>query len=125
MLRTLGKRPKHFTTYHNFFKRCECPLLKLSRILCSLIFALVSGVIELAVDETICRQVFGSSCHRDPLLSTHKRAQYSFGHKWVVLAVRFHWPWLKRPWSLPCLMALWVSEKNCPKYKLKHPPPLS
>jgi DDE superfamily endonuclease len=128
MLRTLGQRPKHFTTYHNFFKRCECPLLPLSRILCSLIFSLVPGVIELAVDETICRhsgpKVFGGSCHRDPLLSTHKRVQYSFGHKWVVLAVRFHWPWLKRPWALPCLMMLWISEKNCPKYGLKHRTPI-
>jgi len=128
ILRTLGERPKHFTTYHNFFKRCECPLLPLSRILCSLIFSLVPGVIELAVDETITRhsgpKVFGSCCHRDPLLSTHKRVQYSFGHKWVVLAVRFHVPWLNRPWSLPCLMMLWVSEKQCPKYGVKHRTPI-
>ncbi len=128
MLRTLGSRPKHFTTYHNFFKRCECPLLPLSRILCSLIFSLVPGVIELAVDETITRhsgpKVFGNCCHRDPLLSTHKRVQYSFGHKWVVLAVRFHVSWLNRPWSLPCLMALWVSEKQCPKYGVKHRTPI-
>ena len=128
MLRTLGSRPKHFTTYHNFFKRCECPLLPLSRILCSLIFSLVPDVIELAVDETMTRhsgpKVFGSCCHRDPLLSTRKRVQYSFGHKWVVLAVRFHVPWLNRPWSLPCLMALWVSEKQCPKYHVKHRTPI-
>jgi hypothetical protein len=128
ILRTLGKRPKHFTTYHNFFKRCECPLLKLSRILCSLIFAVVPKVIELAVDETITRhsgpKVFGGCCHRDPLLSTHKRVQYSFGHKWVVMAVRFHWPWLNRPWALPCLMMLWVSEKLCPKYQVKHRTPI-
>ncbi len=128
ILRTLGARPKHFTTYHNFFKRCECPLLKLSRILCSLIVAWVPGTIELAVDETICRhsgpKVFGACCHRDPLLSTHKRVQYSFGHKWVVLAVRFHVSWLKRPWVLPCLMALWVSEKHCPKYGVKHRTPI-
>ena len=128
ILRTLGSRPKHFTTYHNFLKRCECPLLQLSRILCSLIFSLVPGVIELAVDETICRhsgpKVFGVCCHRDPLLSTHKRAQYSFGHKWVVLAVRFHVSWLTRPWTLPCLMALWVSEKHCSKYGVKHRTPV-
>lgn len=128
ILRTLGERPKHFTTYHNFFKRCECPLLELSRILCSLIFSLVPAVIELAVDETITRhsgpKVFGSCCHRDPLLSTHNRAQYSFGHKWVVLAVRFHWTWLTRPWALPCLMMLWVSEKQCPKYRVKHRTPI-
>lgn len=128
ILRTLGKRPKHFTTYHNFFKRCECPLLKLSRILCSLIFSLIPGVIELAVDETLCRhsgpKVFGRCCHRDPLLSTKKRVQYSFGHKWVVVAVRFHWPWLKRPWSLPCLMMLWVSEKQCPKFDVQHRTPI-
>jgi len=128
MLRTLGSRPKHFTTYHNFFKRCECPLLPLSRVLCSLIFSLVPDIIELAVDETMTRhsgpKVFGSCCHRDPLLSTRKRVQYSFGHKWVVLAVRFHVPWLNRPWSLPCLMALWVSEKQCPKYHVKHRTPI-
>lgn len=128
ILRTLGARPKHFTTYHNFFKRCECPLLKLSRILCSLIFALVPGTIELAVDETICRhsgpKVFGVSCHRDPLLSTHRRIQYSFGHKWVVMAVRFHASRLTRPWALPCLMALWVSERHCPKYGVKHRTPI-
>ena len=128
ILRTLGRRPKHFTTYHNFLKRCKCPLLKLSRILCSLIFSMIPGVIELVIDETLCRhsgpKVFGACCHRDPLLSTKKRVQYSFGHKWVVLAIRFHWPWLKRPWSLPCLMMLWVSEKQCPKYKVKHRTPV-
>jgi len=88
----------------------------------------VDGVIELAVDETICRhsgpKVFGSCCHRDPLLSTQKRIQYSFGHKWVVLTVRFHWPWVKRPWALPCLMMLWVSEKQCAKYNVKHRTPI-
>lgn len=129
ILRTLGRRPKHFTTYHNFFKRCKCPLLKLSKFLCSLIFSCVDGVIELVVDETLTRhngpKVFGGGCHRDPLLSKQKRVQYSFGHKWVVLAVRFHWPWLKRPWALPCLMALWVSEKQCPKYKVKHRNPIA
>jgi hypothetical protein len=41
-----------------------------------------------------------------------------------VLAVRFHWPWLKRPWSLPCLMMLWVSQKQCPKYQVKHRTPI-
>jgi len=89
---------------------------------------LIPGVIELAVDETLARhsgpKVFGRCCHRDPLLSTKKRAQYSFGHKWVVMAVRFHWPWLKRPWSLPCLMMLWVSEKQCPKFDVQQRTPL-
>jgi hypothetical protein len=93
-----------------------------------LIFALIPGIIELAVDETLCRhsgpKVFGGGCHRDPLLSTRKRVQYSFGHKWVVLAVRFHVSWLKRPWALPCLMMLWVSEKQCHKYGVKHRTPI-
>jgi len=89
---------------------------------------LIPGVIELAVDETLSRhsgpKVFGRCCHRDPVLSTKKCAQYSFGHKWTVMAVRFHWPWLKRPWSLPCLMMLWVSEKQCPNFGVRHRTPI-
>ena len=96
--------------------------------MCSLIFSLIPGVIELTVDETLSRhsgpKVFGRCCHRDPLLSTKKHPQYTFGHKWVVLAVRFHWSWLKRPWALPCLMMLWVSEKECAKYGVKHRTPI-
>lgn len=125
MLRTLGPlRPKHFTCYHNFFRRSTCPLFKLSKILCSLIFSRCGDSIDLVVDETLSRhkgpKIFGRCFHRDPIRSSKKNVQYTSGHKWVVIGVRFRIPWIKRVWVLPCVMMLWVSEKHASKFKVRH-----
>jgi hypothetical protein len=119
---------KSFCSYHRVFSRAEICLFALARILATLLFHLIPGRIELVVDETISRhngkKVYAQSCHRDKVRSTHKNVCYTFGHYWVVLCVNVHMPFLSRPWALPFMALLWVSEKNCKKYNLKHRTPI-
>jgi hypothetical protein len=47
------------------------------------------GIIELAVDDTVCRQrgltIDGTGMHHDPLLSSRALQWVSWGHDWVVV----------------------------------------
>jgi hypothetical protein len=129
MLRSVFTKPeKHFGSYHRFLNRACWDMYELSRILCLLLFALIPGTIELVVDETLSRhcgaKVYGKSCHRDKIRSTKKRIAYTYGHEWIVLAVQISMPFLKRPWSLPIMAMLWLSEKNCKQYRRKHRTPI-
>lgn len=119
---------KQFGAYHRFLNRAQYSLFALSKMLCCLIFSFIPGTIELLVDETISRHsgkdVYGKSAHRDKIRSTKKRVCYAFGHYWVVLCVNIHMPFLKRPWALPIMSLLWMSEKECEKHHIHHRTPI-
>jgi len=69
--------------------------------------------IVVAVDDTLNRKtgppeadIWAAGMHHDPLLSTAKRAVFSFGHNWVVLSVQLRFPFAPdKIWSLPILMS--------------------
>lgn len=74
------------------------------------------GVIPLVGDDTVCehpgRTVHGKARHRDPVRSSHSYTAWRWGHKWVVLAVLVRFPFARRPWALPVLVALYRSPKD-------------
>lgn len=86
------------------------------------------GVVRLAGDDTVDehrgKKVYGKGCHRDAVRSTHTYTAYRWGHKWVVLAILVRFPWAKRPWALPVLVALYRSKKWNKQHGRRHKTPV-
>jgi hypothetical protein len=55
--------------------------------------------------------------------STHSFTAFRWGHKWVVLAVLVKFPFSRRRWALPLLVALYHSPKDDEKHGRKHKTP--
>jgi hypothetical protein len=130
LLRTLGAlAPGHPSSYHRVFSKRCWSLWRLARGLCAWVFdhlvppgrVLVAG--DDTVDEHRGENVFGKACHRDPVRSTHSYTAYRWGHKWVVLAVLVRFPFTRRLWALPVLVALYRSEKDNQKAGKRHKTP--
>jgi hypothetical protein len=55
--------------------------------------------------------------------STRSYTAFRWGHKWVVLAVLVRFPFSRRPWALPVLVALYRSEADTQKAGKRHKTP--
>lgn len=106
----------HLTSFLRLFSKRRWQPWKLARILCSLILMLVPERqdVHLAGDDTVDGHrginVYGKGCHRDAVRSSHSHLVFRWGHKWIVLSILVHFPWAKRAWALPCLVALYRPE---------------
>jgi hypothetical protein len=69
------------------------------------------------------RKVYGKARHRDPVRSSHSYTAWRWGHKWVVLAVLVQFPFARRPWALPVLVALYRSPQDNHKRGRPHRTP--
>jgi len=84
-----------------------------------------SGMIELAVDDTLCRKrglnVYGTGMHHDPLISSRAKPLTSWGHDWVVLTLIVRCPfWAPtKVWSLPIGFRLYRNRQGVTKGKKK------
>src|SRR5262245_26016584 len=130
LLRTLGcLAPGHPSSYHRVFSRRRWSCWRLAKGLCGWVFdhLVPDGPVLLAGDDTVeehpGEQVFGKACHRDPVRSTHSYTAYRWGHKWVVLSVLVRFPFTKRQWALPVLVALYRSEADNRKAGKRHKTP--
>jgi hypothetical protein len=118
-LRTLGAlAPGHPSSYHRVFSRRRWCGWRLAHGLADWVFdhLVPPGRVLLAGDDTVDghkgAHVFGKGCHRDPVRSTHAWTVFRWGHKWVVLAVLVRFPFSRRWWALPILVALYRTEKD-------------
>jgi hypothetical protein len=118
LLRTVGTlAPGHPSSYHRVFSRRRWSLWPLGRTLTRIILEtwLPTGPVFVAGDDTVDEhrgdRVYGKGCHRDAVRSTHSFTAYRWGHKWVVLAILVRFPFARRPWALPILVALYRPEK--------------
>lgn len=75
------------------------------------------------VDEHRGKKVYGKACHRDAVRSTHSFTAYRWGHKWVVLCILVKFPFARRPWALPILVALYRSKEWNNRHKRRHKTP--
>ena len=130
LLRTLGAlAPGHPSSYHRVFCKRRWSPWRLARGLAGWVFdhLVPEGRVTLAGDDTVDEhpgdKVFGKGCHRDPVRSTHAFTAFRWGHKWVVLAVLVKFPFSRRPWALPLLVALYRSEKDNEKHGRRHKTP--
>jgi hypothetical protein len=113
----------HHSRYHRFFSHARWSLDALCLVLASLLVAVFAplGLIELAVDDTLCRKrgltVYGTGRHHDPLISSRAKALVSWGHDWVVLCLIVRCPWWSptKVWCLPVLFRLYRNRQGLTK----------
>jgi len=118
LLRTLGALvPGQASTYHRVLSQARWSGLQLAALLLRWLlrhFA-ATGRIRLVgddpVDEHRGKKVYGKGRHRDAVRSSRNYTAFRYGHKWVVLAVLVSFPFARRPWALPVLIAL----SRCPQ----------
>jgi hypothetical protein len=130
LLRTLGAlAPGHPSSYHRVFSQRRWSSWRLAQGLAGWVFdhLVPEARVFLAGDDTVDEhpgdQVFGKGCHRDPVRSTHSFTAFRWGHKWVVLTVLVRFPFTRRQWALPLLVALYRSEADNQKAGRRHKTP--
>jgi hypothetical protein len=121
----------HHSCYHRFFSHAAWSLDHLSRTLARLLVRtfLPTGLIELAVDDTLCRKrgltLYGAGMHHDPLISSRALKLVSWGHDWVVLCLILRCPsWAPtKVWCLPVLFRLYKNRQGRTKGRKGHKAP--
>jgi hypothetical protein len=120
LLRTLrGLATGDKTSYPRVFSQAHWSGLQLACLLSRFLLRhlLPHGTVPLVGDDTVDshkgKKVYGKARHRDPVRSSHSYTAWRYGHKWVVLAVLFRFPFATRPWALPVLLDL-VTEESAP-----------
>jgi len=130
LLRTLGAlAPGDDSAYRRFFSQSRWSATSLVRALAGWVFDHLCGPgpILLAADDTVSEhpgdKVYGKSCHRDAVRSSHSFTAFRWGHKWLVLAVLVRFPWTKRSWALPILVVLLRNKRDDLKENGRHRSP--
>ena len=119
----------HPCSYHRVFSHRRWTVWGLGYALASFILThwVPQGPVSLAGDDTVeehpGRKVFGKARHRDPVRSSHTFTAWRWGHKWVVLAIVVQFPFTRRPWALPVLVALYRSPEWNTKHGQRHKTP--
>src|SRR6516162_7881762 len=117
------------STYHRVLSLAQCSGLTLASLLARFILRHFGpqGRVRLVGDDTVTehpgRKVHGKARHRDPVRSSHSYTAWRWGHKWVVLAVLVQFPFARRPWALPVLVALYRSPEDNQKRGRPHQTP--
>ena len=130
LLRTLGPLvPGDPSSYRRVFSHRRWSSWRLARILAGWVIdhLLPDGPVRLAGDDTVDehrgKNVYGKGRHRDPVRSTHSYTAFRWGHKWVVVAVLVRFPFARRLWALPVLVALYRSEAEDRRRRRRHKTP--
>jgi len=119
----------HHSRYHRFFGNAAWSIEDLFESLAREAIATFSpeGLIELGIDDSLCRKrgltILGTGMHHDPLLSSRKRVQVSWGHDWVILSLLIaNPPWSPtKVWALPVGMRLYRNRQGLTKGKKGQP----
>jgi hypothetical protein len=122
-------RKGHHSRYHRFFSQAAWSLDGLCEVLARLVVVVFvpRGLIELAVDDTLCRKrgltVYGTGMHHDPLISSRAKPLTSWGHDWVVLTLIVRHPWWAstKVWSLGIAYRLYRNRQGVTKGKKQQP----
>src|SRR5207302_9481349 len=130
LLRCLGGlAPGHSSSYHRALSHRRWSTRRLARRYIAAILGRFAphGTVALAGDDTVTEhpgdKVYGKGCHRDPVRSTHAFTAYRWGHKCVVLALLVRFPFARRLWALPVLVALYLTEQENIKQGRRHKTP--
>lgn len=119
----------HWSCYHRVFSRASWSLWPLGKILARAILSWVpeEESVVVAIDDTTAqhrgKRVYGKGCHHDAVRSAHKQIVFKWGHRWVVLAVMVKFPFVRRRWALPVLVALYRPEELDRKERRQHKTP--
>jgi len=118
-------RKGHHSRYHRFFSAAVWCLDTLCCVLARMLVKVFAptGIIELAVDDTLCRKrgltVYGTGMHHDPLISSRAMKLVSWGHDWVVLCLIIRLPFWSptKVWALPVGFRLYRNRQGLTKGK--------
>ena len=117
LLRCLGAlAPGHSSSYHRVLSRRRWSARRLARQYIAAVLArfVPEGPVAIAGDDTVTEHpgdtVYGKGCHRDAVRSTRSFTAFRWGHKWVVVAVLVGFPFCRRRWALPLMVALYRPE---------------
>jgi DDE superfamily endonuclease/Archaeal putative transposase ISC1217 len=117
------------SSYHRVLSLAQWSGLSLATVLTRFVIRHFwpRGRIRLVGDDTVTehpgRKVYGKARHRDPVRSSHSYTAWRWGHKWVVLAVLVQFPFARRPWALPVLVALYRSPQDNQQRGRRHRTP--
>jgi hypothetical protein len=121
----------HHCRYHRFFSQAAWSLDTLWYVLACLLlrFFAATGLIEVAIDDTLCRKrgltLFGAGMHYDPLISSRALKLVSWGHDWVILFLLVRCPWAPATvWALPILCRLYRNRQGLTKGRKGQKEPL-
>jgi len=130
LLRTVSTlAPGHPSSYHRVLSQRRWSSGRLARALAGFILHrwVPDGPVPVCGDDTVDehrgKKVFGKACHRDAVRSTHSFTAYRWGHKWVVLAILVKFPFARRAWALPILVALYRSKEWNQAHGRRHKTP--
>src|SRR5579875_4156670 len=121
--------PGDSSSYRRVFSQRRWSSWRLARQLTTWVVQhlLSDGPIRLAGDDTVDehrgKHVYGKGRHRDAVRSSHSYTAFRYGHKWVVLAVLVSFPFARRPWALPVLIALYRSPEENRRRRKPHKTP--
>lgn len=124
-----GKGLGHASSSHRFFSTRRWDNWTLARLLIGWIlrWLVPNGPVTVAVDDTVTehpgRKVYGKGRHRDAVRSSHSHTAYRWGHRWVVLAILVRFPFSRRRWALPVLVALYQNESVNREQNRRHKTP--
>ena len=128
--RTVGPLASgHASSYHRVFCRRRWSGWCLARALAGFLLRrwIPEGPVPLCEDDTVDEhrgiKVYGKPCHRDAVRSMHSFTAYRCRHKWVVLAILVQFPFARRRWALPVLVALYRSKEWNQRHGRRHKPP--
>lgn len=115
----------HWSRFHRFFSRNVWSLDSVCLTLISLLIDVFAptGIIALAVDDTLCRKrglnLYGAGMHHDPLISSKAVKLVSWGHDWVVLTLILRCPFwaTTKVFSLPIAFRLYRNRQGNQKGK--------
>jgi hypothetical protein len=114
LIRTIGAlAPGHVSSYHKVFAQRRWSTWTFARCLTAHILKRLvpEGIVHLACDDTVDghpgKKVYGKGRHRDPVRSSHSYTAFRYGHKWVVVSIVVCFPFSRRHWALPILIALY------------------
>ena len=119
----------HWSCYHRVFSRASWSLWPLGKILARAALRWIpdDAPVVVAIDDTTAqhrgKRVYGKGCHHDAVRSAHKQIVFKWGHRWVVLAVMVKFPFARRHWALPVLVALYRPEPLDRKEHRQHKTP--
>ncbi len=130
LLRTLGPLvPGDPSSYRRVFSQRRWSSWRLAKLLGGWVVEhlLPDGPIFLAADDTVDehrgKNVYGKGRHRDAVRSTHSYTAFRWGHKWLVVAVLVRFPFTRRRWALPVLVALYRCEEENRRRGRRHKTP--
>jgi hypothetical protein len=130
LVRTIGPLvPGHVSSYHKVFTKRRWSTWTFARCLTALILKrfVPKGIVHLACDDTVDehpgKKVYGKGRHRDPIRSSHSYTAFRYGHKWVVVSIVVRFPFSRRHWALPVLIALYRTPQWDKEHHMAHKTP--